>query len=298
MQVLILGSNSATPAYGRFPTSQVVTVKEQNYLVDCGEGAQMRMQDFKVKRSRINHVFISHMHGDHYFGLIGFLNSLALNGRNKELHLFCPEALKAIIEIQLMWELPYKIIYHFLKEEAVHVLLDNNQVQVIAFPVAHSIPTHGFLFIEKERKRVLLPEELRKYEVPKYFYSRLAEGESYTQKNGEVIENEWVTAAGKKEKKYAYTADSAPHEKYEAIIKEVDLLYHESTYTELHADKAIERGHCTASQAAQVAKKAHVKQLIIGHFSSRYEEVDVMLKEAQLVFPNTQLALEGCVFEV
>jgi ribonuclease Z len=298
MQVLILGSNSATPAYGRFPTSQVVTIKEQNYLVDCGEGAQMRMQDFKVKRSRINHVFISHMHGDHYFGLIGFLNSLALNGRNKELHLYCPKELKAIIDIQLMWALPYEIIYHFLIEEETQILLDNSQVCVTAFPVAHSIPTHGFLFIEKERKRKLLPEELRKYEVPKYFYSRLSEGEDYTQKNGEVIKNEWVTTNGKKDKSYAYTADTAPHKKYEAIIKNVDLLYHESTYTELHLDKAIDRGHSTSRQAAEVALKAAVKQLIIGHFSSRYEDVSGMLVEAKSIFKETALALEGSVFEV
>lgn len=298
MKVKILGCNSATPAYGRHPTSQVLNIKEQLFLIDCGEGTQMRMQDFKVKRNRINHIFISHLHGDHYFGLIGFLNSLALYGREKEMHIYCPEQLKAIIEIQLFHELSYPLHFHFLDFEKEELIYDSASVQVKSFPVFHSVETWGFLFTEKERERILLPEEIRHFEIPKYFYGRLTEGEDYTQKDGEVIKNEWVTKAGKTPSTYAYTADTAPHEKYFDIIKGADLMYHEATYEEAHLQKAIDRQHSTAKQAAQVAKGAGVKKLVIGHYSSRYKELHVILAEARSVFENTVLAIEGEEIEV
>ncbi len=298
MKVKILGCNSATPAYGRHPTSQVVNIKEQLFLIDCGEGTQMQMQKYSVKRNRINHIFISHLHGDHYFGLIGFLNSLALYGREKEMHIYCPEMLQAIIEIQLFHPLSFPLHFHFLNFEREAMIYDSGSVTVKSFPVHHSIDTCGFLFTEKERKRMLLPEEIRHYEIPKYFYSRLTEGEDYTQKNGEVIENQWVTKEGKKPTTYAYTADTAPHEKYYDIIKNADLLYHEATYEEAHLQKAIDRLHSTAKQAATVAKNASVKQLIIGHYSSRYKEMDSLIVEARSVFENTVLAVEGEEVEV
>ena len=298
MTVKILGCNSATPAYGRHPTAQVVTCKEQHFLVDCGEGTQMRMQDFKVKRSKINHIFISHLHGDHYFGLIGFLNSLALYGREKEVHLYCPKQLQAIIEIQLFHELSYKLHFHYLNFGTDEIIYDSDSVQVKSFPVYHSIETWGFLFTEKERKRIILPEEVRHFEIPKYFYSRLSAGKDYEQKDGTIVKNEWVTKAGKKPSTYAYTADTAPHEKYAAIIQEADLLYHEATYEEVHLQKAIDRQHSTAKQAAQVAKIAKVSQLLIGHYSSRYKELDNLLEEAKSVFDNSLLAEEGTEYEV
>ena len=293
MKVKILGCNSATPAYGRHPTSQVVNIKEQLFLVDCGEGTQMRMQDFDVRRNQINHIFISHLHGDHYFGLIGFLNSLALTGREKEMHIYCPEPLKAIIEIQLFHDLSYPLHFHFLNKGKNEILYDSESVQIQSFTVHHSIDTWGFLFTEKERKRVLLPEECRHYEVPKYFYKRLTVGENYTKKDGELIKNEWLTKAGKKPSTYAYTADTAPHDCYLDIIKNVDLLYHEATFEERHIEKAIDRLHSTARQAATVAKNSNVKKLLIGHYSSRYRELDVIIEEAKSVFENTVLAMEG-----
>ena len=298
MKVKILGCNSATPAYGRHPTAQVLNIKEQLFLIDCGEGTQMRMQDFKVKRNRINHIFISHLHGDHYFGLIGFLNSLALTGREKEIHIYCPEPLKAIIDIQLFHELSYPLHFHFLNYNKEEVIYDSASLQVRSFPVHHSIETWGFLFTEKERKRVLLPEECRHYEIPKYFYKRLTAGEDYTKKDGEVIKNEWLTKAGKKPCSYAYTADTAPHDKYFGIIKNVDLLYHEATFEESQLQKAIERQHSTARQAAEVAKNADVNALLIGHYSSRYKSLDTILAEAKSVFENTILAVEGEEVEV
>lgn len=298
MKVKILGCNSATPAYGRHPTAQVVNIKEQLFLIDCGEGTQMRMQDFKVKRNRINHIFISHLHGDHYFGLIGFLNSLALYGREKEMHIYCPEPLKSIIEIQLFHPLSYALHFHFLKYDKPELVYDSASVSVQSFPVHHSVETWGFLFTEKERKRILLPEEVRHYEIPKYFYNRLTAGEDYTQKDGSIVENNLVTKSGKEPSRYAYTADTAPHEKYFEIIKNADLLYHEATYEQAHLQKAIDRLHSTAQQAAQVAKDAKAKKLVIGHYSSRYKELDNLISEAKSIFENTVLAAEGDEIEV
>ena len=298
MKLKILGCNSATPAYGRHPTAQVVNIKEQLFLVDCGEGAQMQMQEFGVKRNRMNHIFISHLHGDHFFGLIGFLNSLALYGREKEMHIYGPKDLKAIIEIQLMHELSYTLHFHFLDFKNEQIIYDSESVEVRSFPVHHSIETCGFLFTEKERARVLLPEECRHYEIPKYFYKRLTYGEDYERKNGDIIKNGWLTKEGKKPSRYAYTADTAPHKMYSDIIKKADLLYHEATYEEVHLDKAIDRKHSTAKQAARVAKDAEVKQLLIGHYSSRYKELDTLFNEAKSIFANTILAVEGEEIEV
>jgi ribonuclease Z len=298
MKVKILGCNSATPAFGRHPTSQVVNIKEQLFLIDCGEGTQMQMQKFGVKRNRINHIFISHLHGDHYFGLIGFLNSLALYGREKEMHIYCHEPLKKIIEIQLFHDLSFPLHFHFLNDNEEQTIYDSDSVQVKSFPVYHSIETCGFLFSEKERKRVLLPAECRHYEVPQYFYKRLTAGEDYTRKGGEVIKNEWLTQAGKTPSSYAYTADTAPHEKYFEIIKNVDLLYHEATFEEAHLDKAINRKHSTAKQAAEIAKNSSSKKLLIGHYSSRYKELDRILAEAKAIFEHTVLAIEGEEIEV
>lgn len=298
MTVTILGSNSATPAYGRHPTAQLVNIKEQLFLVDCGEATQIQMQRFHVKRNRIHHIFISHLHGDHYFGLIGFLNSLALYGRKTPMHIYCPEALQQIIQIQLLQDLSFTLHFHYLNFERSECLYDSDTLRIESFPVHHSIETCGFLFTEKQRKRILLPEEVRHYEIPKYYYGALTEGADYTRKDGELIKNEWLTKTGKKPLRYAYTADTAPHEKYFDIIKEADLLYHEATYEHQHLSKAEARLHSTSVQAATVARDAKVKALLIGHFSSRYKQLDNLLHEAKAVFQPTNLALEGSTFEV
>lgn len=298
MKVTILGNNSALPAFGRFPTSQIVEQNNQLMLVDCGEGAQMRMQEFEIKKSNINHVFISHIHGDHYLGLVGFISSLSLMGRERDLHIYCPKEIRKIVKLQLPWELGFQVFYHVIEEGTRTVLLDNNNITVECFPVYHSVPTHGFKFIEKKRKRVLLPEKVRDFEIPKYFYSKLTEGEDYEGKDGEIVKNEWVTQDGIQPKIYSYCADSryAPE-----IIKDIngsDLMYFESTYLHDQLDKALKRLHCTAQQAGQLAKEAEVGKLIIGHFSSKYKDLTPLLEEARIQFENTELALEGKEFEV
>ena len=206
MKVTILGNNSALPAYGRYPTAQVVDINDQLFLMDCGEGCQMRMQQFKVKSDRINHIFISHVHGDHYLGLVGFISSMSLKGRERDLYIFCPKEIKKIIELQLPWSLGFPIHYHFLEEGKAAILVEEEKYRIECFPVYHSVPTHGFKFIEKKRKRILVPNNLRDYEIPKYFYKRLTDGEDYTFSNGEIIKNEWVTKEGLPQKVYCFGA--------------------------------------------------------------------------------------------
>ncbi len=298
MKITILGNNSALPAYGRYPTSQVIEISEQLFLMDCGEGAQMRMKEFGIRGFRINHIFISHAHGDHYFGLVGFISSMALAGRTQKLFIYCTPFIKDVIELQIPWSLGFEIEYRFLQENEEAVLLTHEKYEISCFPVYHSIPTHGFLFVEKKRKRILLPEKARQYEIPKYFYSNLTNGEDYTGKNNRVIQNELVTTAGLPFKKYAFCADTAFNTTICKYIYEADLVYHESTYLQENIHKAKERLHSTAMEAAEIAREAQCKKLIIGHFSSKYKNLAPFKEEARSIFQNTDLALEGEVFEI
>ncbi len=298
MKLTILGSNSATPAYGRHPTAQILQIEEEYFLIDCGEGTQMRMQEFDIKLSKINYVFISHLHGDHYFGLIGFLNSLSLFGRENELHIYAPKKIEEIIKIQLDYELSFPIHYHYLIENESQILLENEMMKVESFPVSHSIPTHGFLFIEKEKRRKLIMEKVTEYEIPKYFRRNLSKGENYIKPNGEVVKNEDVTIAGPSKKSYAYCADTKYDESIIEKIKGSDVIYHETTYLQKHQEKAIARFHSTTFEAAQIAKLCLPKKLIIGHFSSRYKELEPFLNETKSIFENTFLGLEGSIFEI
>lgn len=298
MKITILGNNSALPAYGRYPTSQVIEIHEQLFLMDCGEGAQMRMQQFGIRSARINHIFISHAHGDHFYGLVGFVSSLALFGREKELSIYCPLEVKKILMSQLQWNLGFDIRFTILSDAEHTVLVDEEKYQVVCFPVYHSVPTHGFKFIEKKRKRVLVPHRLRDYDIPKYFYSRLTAGEDYIMKDGELIKNEWVTEAGHPNKIYAFCADTRYAPEICADIMDVDLLYHESTYLHDRQHKAIERLHATAQEAGMIAKQASVKQLLLGHFSSKYKDLQAFVDEASIEFENVALAIEGKTFEI
>lgn len=298
MKVTILGNNSALPAHGRYPTAQVVNISEQLFLIDCGEGTQMRMQQFDVKSSRIDHIFISHIHGDHYLGLVGLISSQSLLGRERALYIYCPAKIKEYITMQMPWSLGFELHFYILSDSENTILLDTPKVQISCFPVFHSVPTHGFIFIEKKRKRVLLPNKLKDYEIPKYFYPRLAEGEDYVNQQGETILNEWVTEAGHLPKRYAYCADTRFASEILPIIQGVDLLYHETTYLSDNHEKAKLRFHSTTIEAATIAKDAQVKSLLIGHFSSKYKDLNPFLSEAQSIFNNTMLAIEGQSFEV
>lgn len=294
LALTILGSNSAIPAYGRNPTAQVLQTNDTAYLIDCGEGTQQQMTLYKIKRSKINHIFISHLHGDHYFGLPGLLNSLGLLGRTADLHLFAPAPLDKIIQLQLdaaNSELPYKLYFHPLSEEG--PIANDNKISVECFRVQHRIDCWGFIFREKRKPRSINPERAKAYEIPAAYYPELQKGKDYTTKKGTIIPNEEVTNAAPPSKSYAFCADTIYDESIIPKVKNVDLLYHETTYLKDLHERAAARYHSTTHQAAEIAKKAGVKNLLIGHFSSKYENLDDFLTEAREVFENTELALEG-----
>jgi ribonuclease Z len=299
LAVTILGNNSAVPAFDRHPTSQVVTLDGNNYLVDCGEGTQIQMINFKIRRSRISHIFISHLHGDHYFGLVGLINSFSLLGHQQELHVFGPSPLQEIIEIQLRVA-DTKLCYplHFHKISGPATLLDNDRIEVKCFPTQHRVECYGFSFREKRKPRKLIIESVKENNIPLHFYENLKRGEDFITSAGEVIKNEWLTVDAPKGKTYSFCADTRYDESMIQHIKDSDLIYHESTYLDHLRERAFERFHSTTKQAAEIAKKAGVKKLLIGHFSSKYDTLEEFEAEAREVFPNTELALEGVTYRV
>ena len=299
LSVTILGNNSAVPAFNRHPTSQVVSQDGLNYLVDCGEGTQIQMIKYKIRRGKISHIFISHLHGDHYFGLVGLLNTFGLLSHKQELHVFGPSPLQQIIEMQMNvaeTSLPYPLYFHTLTGH--EVLVDNERIRITAFPTAHRIECYGFLFEEKEGKRKLLIDKVRKLNIPISFYSSLQNGLDYITPRGQVIRNDAVTTAPERGKRYAFCADTRYDESLIQYIYGADMIYHETTYLDNMREKAHERFHSTTKQAAEMAKKAMVKKLLIGHFSSKYNLLDQFEAEARSVFHNTELAIEGNTYEI
>jgi ribonuclease Z len=294
LAVTILGNNSAIPAFDRHPTAQIVQNSEQIFLIDCGEGTQMQMDKYKIRRSKINHIFISHLHGDHYFGLIGLLTSMGLLGRKSELHLYAPESLKTIIELQLKVaaaQLPYLLHFHPLQTEG--VIAEDKKISVECFMVQHRIECWGFLFKEKKNLRKINPDEVKKHNIPSTYYERLHNGEDYLSADNTLIKNEMLTVAVPPPKTYAYCADTIYNERIIEKISHVDLLYHEATYLDLLKERAATRFHSTSKEAAMIAKKAGVKKLLLGHFSSMYETLEDFKTEACSIFENSELALEG-----
>jgi ribonuclease Z len=299
LAVTILGNNSALPAYDRHPTAQVVTLDDQLFLVDCGEGTQMQLSRYKIRRSRINHIFISHLHGDHYFGLIGLLTSMGLMNREQDLFLYAPSPLEELINWQLKvasTSLPYTIRFSPLLEEG--VIASGPKFKVEAFKVYHRIECWGFKFMQVRAPRKVNPLKAREYKIPEHFFDRLKSGEDYTRDDGFVVKNEFVTDAAPKPLSYAFAADTAFNKAVAEKVKEVDMLYHEATYLKDLEERAIARFHCTSTQAAIIAQEANAGKLLLGHFSSKYEKLDPFLEEAKEIFPNTELALEGVTYRV
>ncbi len=285
--------------HDRHPTSQVVYAADQLFLIDCGEGTQLQMSRYKIRRNRIRHIFISHLHGDHYFGLAGLLSSYGLNGRTDDLWLYAPAPLLEILQLQFKAAetiLPFRL--HFVPLNGDTVVMEDKRISVRCFEVAHRIPCWGFLFSEKEKPRKLLSNKLREYAIPSAFYSRLKEGADYISKDGTIVRNAWVTEAPTPPRSYAYCADTAYTESLVGMVKDVSLLYHETTYLADAEQKAVQRGHSTTVQAASFANKANAKSLLIGHFSSRYEDLQPFLEECLPVFENTSLAIEGVTYLV
>ncbi|QJD97840.1 ribonuclease Z [Mucilaginibacter robiniae] len=300
-EVTILGSSSATPVYNRNPTAQVLNINERLYLIDCGEGTQLQMIRFDVKVSRIDHIFISHLHGDHYFGLVGLLSSLHLNGRTKPIKIFGPAPLKEIIDVQFKHSetnLHYPIEFYPTNPDVSEVILDNQDVVVETIPLDHRIACTGFLFKQKKRLRKLIKEKVLALDIPLENYALLKKGAPYTAPDGTVYKNTDLTVDSDRPKCYAFCSDTIYNEQYFEQISHVDMLYHEATFLHNLLDRANKTHHTTAWQAAQVASQTQAKSLLIGHFSARYKSLNELLDEARNVFPNTELALEGYTYEV
>lgn len=298
LAVTILGNNSALPAFDRHPTSQVVTLDDQLFLVDCGEGTQVQLSRYRIRWGRINHIFISHLHGDHYFGLPGLIHSMGLLNREHDLHLYAPEQLIHILQAQLDAagsSLPYTLHFYPLQEAG--VLVQTDRFKVSCFPTRHRIPCWGFRFDQVKLPRKVNPEKALRYEVPSAFFDELKKGSDYRKKDGTIVPNELVTDAAPKPLSYAYTADTIYDEGLLETISGVDILYHETTYLKELNDRAAARFHATTTQAATIARKAGVGRLLIGHFSSKYDKLDIFEQEAREIFPNTDLALEGVTFK-
>jgi ribonuclease Z len=295
----ILGNNSAIPAFDRHPTAQVLTYDNQVFLIDCGEGTQLQMNRYKIKRSKINHIFISHLHGDHYFGLIGFITSMGLMGRTDTLYIYGVPMLMRIITMQLeaaSSQLKFPIQFVPLTHQA--IILDNPKIEVTCFPVKHRVDCFGFLFREKKNPRKLIIEQVLSHQIPTYFFGNLQMGENYLSEDGTIISNSLLTTANQKGLTYAYSADTIYDESLCDIFRNVDLLYHESTYLNDMYDRAASRFHSTALQAAKIAKIAGVKRLLLGHFSSKYENLSVFLNEASTIFEPVEIAQEGVTFRI
>jgi ribonuclease Z len=301
MKLTILGCYSATPRINTNPTSQVLEIRNHIFLIDCGEGTQVQLRKNKVRFNRIKHIFISHLHGDHYFGLVGLISTFRLLTREADLHIYGPKGLKEVITLQMKlsgsWT-NYKLIFHELTSKFSELIYEDDKVEVHTIPLDHRIYTNGFLFKEKERDRKLNVGAAEDAKIDVAYYRKLKQGFDVINEEDELIKNEDVTLAGKTPKSYAFCSDTAYNEAIVPIIKDVDILYHESTFLEKLAHLAKKTKHSTAKEAASIAKKAKAKALILGHFSTRYDDTNDFKIEANEIFDNVQIAEEGKVFEI
>jgi ribonuclease Z len=300
-EITILGSSSATPIFNRHPTSQLINIRERYFLIDCGEGTLMQLLRYRIRYHRINHIFISHLHGDHYLGLMGLLSTFHLQGRTSELHLYGQQELMDIVELQLRLSnsvLRYSLIFHPVRHYTAEVLLEDDDVMVRSILLNHRIPCTGFMFREKPRPRKLLVQKIQEHNIPVSFYAELKKGKNYSDPSGKIIPNEELTEAPLPPRSYAYCSDTIYDPSLKEEVKNVDVLYHEATFLHELEQRARDTYHTTSLQAAQIALAADVKQLLIGHFSARYKDLDPLLQEAKSIFKNTELALEGRKFRV
>lgn len=295
LSVTILGSSSAIPIGHRSPTAQFLTIANRHFLLDCGEGTQVKLRRNNIGFGRINHIFISHMHGDHFYGLVPLLSSLHLLDRRKEMHLYGPPELEPFVYSTLKVsksKLRFPLIFHTLKGGEVKRVYEDEAITVDAFPQDHSTACHGFRFQEKTRPRNMRKEALEKYRIPVAEIRQIKKGADWVTENGETIANEELTTPGARPCSYAFCTDTAPVLDNIPHLQEVDLLYHEATFMDEHSARASETRHSTAKEAATMAHKAGAKHLLLGHFSVRYRDLSGLLDEAQSIFDDSHLALE------
>lgn len=300
MKLTILGCHSATPRENAHTTSQLLEVQGHLFLIDCGEGTQMQLRKAQVKFARIKHIFISHLHGDHFYGLVGLISTFRLLGRTAPLHIYGPKGIKEIIVLQLKlansWT-DYELYFHELEAVGSQLIFENEKLSVLTIPLNHRIYTNGFLFQEKAGLRQLNREALAQYEIPVCDFEKIKAGSDYALADGTVISNSELSRSPKPVHSYAFCSDTAYHESIIPLVKGVEVLYHEATFLQKHADLAAKTKHSTAQQAAKIAQQAGVRQLILGHFSSRYKNHDLFLTEAQKIFTNTDLAEDLKTFD-
>ena len=294
-ELTILGCSSAAPTSSRHPTAQVLNIHDSYLLIDCGEATQIQIRRYKIKIQRIDHIFISHLHGDHYLGLPGLIGTMHLLGRKKELHIYSPPGLKEIIDIHHHHSktyLNYNLIFHELNEQP-QIIYQDNKFTVETILMNHRIPCYGFIFREQVLSRNIIRQKIEQYNIPQEEIHKIKQGDDFTLPDGKIISNLELTTSPHAPRTYAYCSDTIYNESYIHLIKDANLLYHESTFADDMIDRAKQTYHCTAKQAASIAQKANVKKLIIGHYSARYHELDIFLTEAKGVFDNTVLAMEG-----
>lgn len=298
----ILGSSSAIPTLGRNPTSQFLTIADRHFLIDCGEGTQVQLRKYGIGFSRINHILISHLHGDHFYGLIPLLSTLHLLDRHKELHLYGPPALEEGFKNLLRLShstLRFPIVFHALNMKERALIYEDKAITIHSIPLKHSIDCCGFLFKEKTRPRNFKKEVLSKYSIPTSEIRKIKTGADWIDEDGNTILNKELTTPPAASLSYAYCTDTVPIEKLAQLLDtKPDLLYHEATFAEEHAKRATQTKHSTASQAAKVAKSVSASKLILGHFSVRYDDLNILLEEARTTFKNTYLAREGYHFRM
>ncbi len=300
--VRILGSSSATPAFQRFTSSQVISYNDRYYLIDCGEGTQMQLQKYRIKYNRIDGLFISHLHGDHILGTPGLLASLSIFDRKSPLPIYAPRGLKEILELIYKHSdthLNYEIQFHALEDfEPGNVIFQTDRLEVSIIPLQHRIFCNGFLFREKNKRRKFNFYKARELGIPKKYFQLLKLGNDIQLENGKKIKAEEVLFPADPPLSYAYCSDTRYNEHYLSYLKDVSLLYHEATFLDELRNRAGDTGHSTAKEASLAAKRSNVSKLIIGHFSARYKDLNPLLEEAKIEFTNTDLALEGRKFDL
>ncbi len=301
MKLTILGCYAATPRTITNPTSQLLEIKNRMFLIDCGEGTQVQLRKNKIKFSKINQVFISHLHGDHFFGLIGLISTFSLLGRTTDLHIYGPKGIKEIILLQLRlsnsWT-NYGLYFHELESNESEVIFEDEKVLVTTIPLKHRLYTNGFLFQEKVGERKLNMDAVLNYEIESCYYQKIKNGKDITLEDGRLIPNSELTFDPILPKSYAFCSDTVYHEAILPIIENVDVLYHESTFLESEEGLAEKTLHSTAKEAARIALKANAKKLILGHYSTRYESIALFKEEAETIFSDVELAEDGKTFEL
>jgi len=300
MKLTILGCYAATPRTITNPTSQVLEIRNRMFLIDCGEGTQVQLRKNKLKFSKINHIFISHLHGDHFYGLVGLISTFMLLNRQTDLHVYGPKGIKEIILLQLRYAnsfTGYNLYFHELASTEGEIIYEDEKVVVKTIPLKHRIYTNGFLFQEKVGDRKLNVDAVNQHKIETCYFQKIKNGKDIILDDGTIITNDELTFDPIQPKSYAFCSDTIYDESLVDKIKNVDILYHETTFLETEVDKAEKTMHSTATQAATIAKKANVTQLIVGHYSTRYENINLFKEEAQTIFQNVILADDGKTFE-